>query len=640
MLPATNASTEFNATSRTASNTDESVSSQTTAALRVIDVSCGVCFTVAVLSNGRVASWGVYDSGRLGLGQPAVIKSVGSGRSRPSRPNTLFNRVVGATTDSATAEVDTDTSRNKHLKYSLSPKYVDFAIQGASKSSTAVAVACGEAHTLLLLSSGEVAAWGLNSCGQLGLGPTHSGLLKNAYTPLLIPRFANHSPSSGTLAAVKVKAVYCGSFHSVAVDTSEGVWTWGARGGACLGHADSDLCDGHDSNTTHRDKEDDRHGDNDNSRKSYLLTHFWKAKLAGVFPLHASSSSVTVPYELLGWCRLWSTPRLVRLFQSVSSASVSAVTPGGHSTPTIIHVSAGDMHTALLLSTGQLLLCGSGPVVPPVYSGNGDDYASSVAAVDIADHNKDEETLETMFKTVNIFRQPFATWLPLLSTRRVASVFGGSSRLFVLLAEDIIANSLTQSLFLKTMKRKPQQNSMHELESGDGSIIKGKTSFEMNNDEYDSHLVSEDADDDIDNASAFLTDVEIFKLLDTRGMADCMLVAGGRVLLCHRAVLAARSPELREMIEMESPTPTPENRVQTPVQVLLPELQYLGAEALLHYIYTDTLPRFCLTNISMLQSLLAVSQTLRMVSVTSYLVHQFLPCFHSSLLFICLICIH
>ena len=135
-------------------------------------------------------------------------------------------------------------------------------------------------------------------------------------------------------------------------------------------------------------------------------------------------------------------------------------------------------------------------------------------------------------------------------------------------------------------------------------------------DEYDRHLVSEEADDDIDNASAFLSDLEIFKLLDSRCLSDCMLIAGGRVLLCHRAVLSVRSPELRDMIEMESPTT--DEGTQTPVQILLPELQYQGAKALLHYIYTDTLPRFCLSNISMLQSLLAVSQTLKMVSTMHF----------------------
>ena len=34
----------------------------------VKDIACGSCFTVAVLSNGRVATWGVYDNGRLGQG--------------------------------------------------------------------------------------------------------------------------------------------------------------------------------------------------------------------------------------------------------------------------------------------------------------------------------------------------------------------------------------------------------------------------------------------------------------------------------------------------------------------------------------------------------------------------------------------
>ena len=56
-----------------------------------------------------------------------------------------------------------------------------------------------------------------------------------------------------------------------------------------------------------------------------------------------------VPFELLPWCGLWSQPRII---SSLSSAKIA-------------HVTAGDMHTMFLASSGRLYMCGVGFIVPP-----------------------------------------------------------------------------------------------------------------------------------------------------------------------------------------------------------------------------------------------------------------------------------
>ena len=85
-----------------------------------------------------------------------------------------------------------------------------------------------------------------------------------------------------------------------------------------------------------------------------------------------------------------------------------------------------------------------------------------------------------------------------------------------------------------------------------------------------------------------------------RGKADCMLLAAGKMLLCHKALLSQRSPELRDMIIMETPTDTEESY---PIQLLLPELRNDAAKAFLHYLYTDNLPNWVISNITLLNSL-------------------------------------
>lgn len=73
-------------------------------------------------------------------------------------------------------------------------------------------------------------------------------------------------------------------------------------------------------------------------------------------------------------------------------------------------------------------------------------------------------------------------------------------------------------------------------------------------------------------------------IFESRGKADCMILASGKVFLCHKAFIAQRSPELRDMILMETPT-TDSNSSQPIVQILLPELQRDAMKALLYYLY-------------------------------------------------------
>lgn len=82
------------------------------------------------------------------------------------------------------------------------------------------AIAAGCSHSLALRSDGTVWAWGNNSSGQLGIGT-----LLNQTTPVQV-----------SVSGVAFQAIGAGCFHSLAIDTSGIVWTWGLDSQGQLGN--------------------------------------------------------------------------------------------------------------------------------------------------------------------------------------------------------------------------------------------------------------------------------------------------------------------------------------------------------------------------------------------------------------------
>lgn len=135
------------------------------------DVEAGEYHTVVLDSHGRVWVWGDGSSGQLG---------------------------IGSTSDSAV------------------PVQVT-ALGG--KTITAIAAGCK--HTLALDSDGTVWAWGDNISGELGDGSSNNN--RTSPVQVSIP------------AGVEIVALAAGGMHSAALDSSGGVWTWGANDDGELG---------------------------------------------------------------------------------------------------------------------------------------------------------------------------------------------------------------------------------------------------------------------------------------------------------------------------------------------------------------------------------------------------------------------
>jgi hypothetical protein len=92
-------------------------------------------------------------------------------------------------------------------------------------------------------------------------------------------------------------------------------------------------------------------------------------------------------------------------------------------------------------------------------------------------------------------------------------------------------------------------------------------------------------------------------IFESRGKVDCMILASGKVFLCHKAFLAHRSPELRNMIIMESSSGGNDindhhhSGSAQVVQILLPELHREAAKALIYYLYRSVVAIVIVRNV-------------------------------------------
>lgn len=460
----------------------------------------------------------------------------------------------------------------KLARYQLRPALV----KGLPRAES---VSCGEAHVLCLTSCGELYSWGQNSCGQLGVGVTSSGFLRNSSRPVRITAFGPHTPYRPDQEKAHhshrsdpiCRTICCGAYHSIAIDTKGRVWTWGARGTSCLGHNDP------------------------------LVEGAWAEKINGIFSIAQSGHHVMVPFELLEWCRMWSVPRRVPGLAGCDASQIAA----------------GDLHTAIVTSRGYLYLWGTGGAAPPLASaslrvreGRAADDAAEWDDGNIASEtdsllspNQSEasqrrnlrraERILSKATIISTPRRPSASWLGELSTKRTLLVSSSGSRCFVLQDEETVAASLTGPLLRQTIFGTP-------IDHDDPYRHANEAAADVADDtSVDSYLRSDDGSGSVGSYFA------------TRGRADCMVLASGKVLLAHRALLSARSSELRDMIIQEMPTHDYSGPMQ-PIQLLLPELHADAAKALVAFLYTDVLPQSCIGNVSLLRSLARAGQNLRL----------------------------
>eukprot|EP00775_Hariotina_reticulata_P006154 gene6154-6391_t len=197
----------------------------------VLQVSCGSSHTVALLDCNIVASWGRGEDGQLGHGDAEQVNT-------PKAIHSLLGKDISSVC--CGAEYTVAVSKKHQQVYSWG--WGDFGRLGHGDCSDVFVpqqisffnnmpikqVACGDTHTLVCTTTGELYTFGRNQNGQLGHGNTGD---------LLAPRLVED------LKGRSVSSVAAGAEHSV-VATSDGqvyAWGWGRYGN--LG--DGDRVDRH-----------------------------------------------------------------------------------------------------------------------------------------------------------------------------------------------------------------------------------------------------------------------------------------------------------------------------------------------------------------------------------------------------------
>ncbi|WP_395739382.1 choice-of-anchor D domain-containing protein [Prosthecobacter sp.] len=196
-------------------------------------LSAGSIHSVALCSDGTVASWGSNFNGQLGSGGgtsfpvPMPVTITGT----PLSGKTLISHAAGGAhslglcSDGTLAAWGSNSNGqlgNNSASDSSTP--VAVSSSGVLAGRTVVAVAAGTSHSLALCSDGTVAAWGYNSNGQLG---------NNSTTDSRVPVAVS---TSGVLAGKTVVAVAAGSSHSLALCSDGTVAAWGANSNGQLGN--------------------------------------------------------------------------------------------------------------------------------------------------------------------------------------------------------------------------------------------------------------------------------------------------------------------------------------------------------------------------------------------------------------------
>ena len=177
-------------------------------------VSCGGAHTCCIVQSGLLYSWGLGESGALGLGDtqsrslPVLVRLDENCKAEKvscgGRHTALLAKGYYRTALYTWGRGDVGQLGNASRENQLSPSKIQI-------SEILVDVDCGEVFTALLTRDGRVLMSGANSAGQLGRGNT-----KNSYVFIEVDG----------LEKVVVRAVKCGEFTAAVTEEGE-LYAWG-----------------------------------------------------------------------------------------------------------------------------------------------------------------------------------------------------------------------------------------------------------------------------------------------------------------------------------------------------------------------------------------------------------------------------
>ena len=200
----------------------------------IVYIACGSYHTIAIDNTGKLYGWGLNTSGQLGNGgvtqqntpflinmgaiADKVIVSIACGDSYTiALDNTGKLYAWGANLYGQLGDGGT-TQQNTPI----------FINTGAIANKVIVSIACGDGHTIALDNTGNVYGWGRGYHGQLGNGINGGG-------DIIIPILIN----IGAIANKLIVSIACGFYHTIALDNTGKVYAWGHNGSGQLGNGDN-----------------------------------------------------------------------------------------------------------------------------------------------------------------------------------------------------------------------------------------------------------------------------------------------------------------------------------------------------------------------------------------------------------------
>lgn len=184
----------------------------------VVSCSAGGAHSAIVTRKGALLTAGLNDHGQLGR-EKAIRAEDGGVQYHQEDSGADGGGFFGAQQFGAARELMSSIASSSTDEFCCVMRRVQLP-------GPAVAVSCGHFHTLVLLQSGELMAFGSNKLGQLGLTGVPAGTAKNQ-TPMLLSSI----PS--------VVAMSAGAAHSLAACADGRLLSWGCNSDNRLGFEDT-----------------------------------------------------------------------------------------------------------------------------------------------------------------------------------------------------------------------------------------------------------------------------------------------------------------------------------------------------------------------------------------------------------------